>query len=581
MTRSRWKLMSTALASSLMVTAVLAGCSGNNENNGTPSPSASQPSESTSAAPSESASAAAPTPDLTPITYTINTGDDKMNWTNPIAAKVTEKTGVSLKHTLTVGDQFSRWDLWLASNDYPDIVVLDSEYTKKYRDAGALIPLNDLIDQYGPHIKEKFGKYLNLLKDENGQIYSLYSVNKTEEATPDSQANFIIQYDVLKEAGYPEVKTFDQLYDLIKGYTDKHPEIDGKDTIGFGALMNSWTMKIAFNNSVINGSGLPDHGNYRIEDNGDVKYNPVTDDTKQYYAFLNKLLRAGLFDKEAFSMDEKAFQAKVAQGRVLAAYSPSWLLSDAEQSLRAAGHPERTYAHIPLYFDANVVDHSNSITATNAGNFQWGISKKAKNPERIIQFIDYLFTDEAQVLTQWGIEGEDYTVVDGKRVINPELVKQRITDSNIDYERGFKTISTGGSGYWFSIGNGAKLADGDYATPLTKDVIKAGYDDTTKEVLAKYGKEVWADFLPPATIVPGYLWQLSPPDATKVQEQKIDDSWRKHIPRIILSKDDASFEKAWSAFVAEIEKDGLQDVNAAYTKLWADFDSKFKAAVGE
>ena len=110
--------------------------------------------------------------DLTPITYTINTADDKLTWETPINKAITEKTGVTFKYDVSVGDQFQKWDLWLAASDYPDIMVMDPKYVQKYRDAEAIIPLNDLIDQYGPHIKEKFGKYYNLLKDEDGKIYS-------------------------------------------------------------------------------------------------------------------------------------------------------------------------------------------------------------------------------------------------------------------------------------------------------------------------------------------------------------------------------------------------------------------------
>lgn len=550
----------------MLVTVLFSGCSGSNGDS--PAGESASPPES-----SESAGASGnetPEQDLSPIEFTINTSDDKLKWDTPINKIITEKTGVTLKYDLTVGDQFQRWDLWLASNDYPDIVVLDPKYTLKYKEAGAIIPLNDLIDKYGPNIKEKFGEHLDLLKDENGEIYSLYSVIKAKEASPDLQGNFIIQYDVLKDAGYPEIKTLQQLHDIVKTYKEKYPQIDGKETIGFGAYMAGWTMKHAFNNPVIFGNGWADHGNYQISEAGEVTYNPISEETRIYYRYLNQMYNEGLFDKEAFSMDEKAFQAKVAQGRVLAAYAPGWLVSDAEKSLRAAGMPERAYAHLPIYFNDGIVDRSNATTPTSAGNYQWAISKKAKNPERIIQFIDYLFSDEAQVLTHWGIEGEDYTVVDGKRVISPDLVTKRQTDQMIDYDRGFMSVGTG-STFWFGIGNGAKLADGDYATPVTKDVVSQGYDGMTKEVLAKYGKQVWADFLAPVEYTPGFLWQLTPPEETKVEEQKIDDLWRKNIPKIIMAKDEKAFEEAWSAMKADIEKAGVDKVNAAYTKLWQDF----------
>jgi len=516
---------------------------------------------------------------LEPIVFSINTADDKLRWGTPITDVITAKTGVSLEYELTVGEQFQRWDLWLAGNDYPDIIVLDPKYTARYKEAGAIIPLNDLIDEYGPNIKAKYGEYYNLLKDENGDIYSLYSVKNAQEAPADSSGNFIVQYDVLKEAGYPEIRTFDQLYELIKAYAEKHPTIDGNDTIGYGAYMHGWTMKHAFNNAVIFAKGYPDHGNYTIDETGEVRYNPVSEDTKTYYKFLNRLYLDGLFDREAFSMDEVTLKAKIAQGRVLAAYAPSWMVGEAEKALRAAGKPERAYAHLPLYFDAETVDRSNAITPTSAGSFQWTISSKAEHPERIIRMIDFLFSDEGQILTQWGIEGEDYSIVNGKRTINPELLRRRQTDVNVDYERGFKSVATGDY-MWFGIGHGALLADGDYATPLTKDYVRASYDELTKEVLDAYGKQVWADFLPPVEKVPGFLWQLTPPEETKVEEQRMDDAWRKHVPNIVMAPSEAEFEAAWAAFIADQEAAGVRKANAAYTRLWRSFMTNYRESLG-
>lgn len=569
-----------ALGTSMVLLAGLAaGCSGSNNEGASPSASTSEsaPASGSAAASGSASASAAPSQDLSPITYTINTSDDKLTWESPITKKLTEKTGVSLKYDLTVGDQFQKWDLWLASNDYPDIISLDPKYTQKYKDAGAIIPLNDLIDQYGPHIKEKFGKYYNLLKDKDGKIYALYNVNASQEASPDATGSFIIQQDVLKEAGYPQVKTLDQLYELIKAYKEKHPKVDGKETIGFAAAMLSYTMNISFNNPIVSSNGWPDNGNFKVEDNGDVNYIPVTEDAKSYYKFLNKLYREGLFDKEAFSMD--SIQAKISQGRVLAAYAPGWFLGDSEKALRAAGKPGSTYAHLPIYANENVEDHSNAMTPTAGGGLSWTISAGAKNPERIIQFIDYLFSDEGQVLTQWGIEGEDYNVEGGKRVVAEGLLAQRNADPDVDYKRGFKSTGTGGAP-WFGIGNGAKLADGDYATPLTKDSVVQTYDDTTKETLAAYGKQVWADFLPPVNFVPGYLWQLTPPESVKVQQQKIDDAWRKNLPKIVMSKSDTEFEGAWTTMVNSIQKSGLDDMNKAYTQLWADFNATYESTIG-
>ncbi|MDF2835001.1 MAG: extracellular solute-binding protein [Paenibacillus sp.] len=556
----------------MLVAGIVAGCSGNNGNKA-PEPTAGNQGTTNEAKETDA-------PDLSPVEYTISTSDDKLNWDAPITNELTKRTGVSLKYDVVVGDQFQKWDLWLAGGDYPDIVVMDTAHIQKYADAGAIIPLNDLIDQYGPNIKEKFGKFYNLLKDKDGNITSLYNVNLSEEPAADSAASFVVQMEVLKAAGYPEVKTFDQLYEVIKNYADQNPKIDGQDTIGYSAAMNGWTVNIEFNNPIISALGLPDHGNFRIDGSNQVTYNPVTNEAKQYYAFLNKLYNEGLLDKESFSLDYGAIKAKMAQGRVLAAYAPKWFVEEPNNLLKSEGKNNRMYAHLPIYFDGVTEDRSNASTPTGAGSFQWAITTKAKNPERIIQFIDYLFTDEGQILTHWGLEGTHYDVVDGKRTVKPELVERRIADPLTNYQEGFYSPE-GSQINWFTFGVGAKLGDGDYATHLTKESVMSTYDPMTKEVLAAYGKETWADFLPKSQYVPGFLWQLSPPQEAAVQIQKIEDHWKQLLPKIILSKTAEEFEKEWNSMVETIEKDGLKEMEAAYTKVWQEFVAKYEAAVGQ
>ncbi|HZG79008.1 MAG TPA: hypothetical protein VEZ72_24360, partial [Paenibacillus sp.] len=97
----------------------------------------------------------------------------------------------------------------------------------------------------------------------------------------------------------------------------------------------------------------------------------------------------------------------------------------------------------------------------------------------------------------------------------------------------------------------------------------------------KYGKEVWADFLTPVEVVPGYLWQLAAPEETKVQEQRIDDNWRKLLPKVVMSPNEAEFEEAWNHMVKEISDSGLVEMEGAYTTLWSEFNTKFNETIGK
>ena len=71
------------------------------------------------------------------------------------------------------------------------------------------------------------------------------------------------------------------------------------------------------------------------------------------------------------------------------------------------------------------------------------ISKNCKNPERAIQFMDYLMSEHGQMLTYLGVEGETYDIVDDKPVIRKDVAD--ILESDRDtYDRLYGADNT----YW-------------------------------------------------------------------------------------------------------------------------------------
>ncbi|WP_211748425.1 extracellular solute-binding protein [Paenibacillus sp. Marseille-Q4541] len=505
-----------------------------------------------------------------PATYTMSTTDTKLKWGTPVDKSITDKTGVSVEYLPIVGDEAQKMDLWLASGDYPDMLTLSPNMTGKYRDADALIPLEDLIDEYGPNIKKRFGKYYDLLRDEDGHIYSLYGINLSQEPPASAAASFIIQYDVLKESGYPEVKTFDQLFDIIEAYYKKHPTIEGQPTIPFSGYWGGYT----FTNPVIAAAGLPDQGWSIVDENNNVRFGLTEPFAKEYYKFLNRLQKAGMLDKNIFGKGEENL-SKIAQGRVLAEFMPGWLLNTPEKSIVAAGLTERQYAKFPILIDENTVDQSFMMAITNSSS-NWAITNTAKNPERIVQMIDFLFSDEGQLLINWGVEGLQYEVKDGKRVKKADYVDQLKKNPDLVYQNGPAGPMTN-----FTIGDGALLDDGDYATSNTKESVIANYDEATKEVLSKYGKETWSDFLPSEPIrVPSMLWQLSEPEESKAIFIKLEETLNKEVPKMILAKTDAEFDAAWDNFVDQVNKAGRKQYDEVWTKTWNEFLDRFNAAIG-
>lgn len=181
-----------------------------------------------------------------PITYTFFVRDPGQAPAddNPVIQKITELTGVTLKFEFLVGDLDQKLGTMIAGGDYPDVIFAGDAATK-LMDAGAFIPLEEEIPKY-PNLNAMYGDVLKYLTQADGHVYNMeiygtFLNDVTEVAPPfECAIGFYIQKAVLEEAGYPEIHTLDEYFQVIEDYMEKHPDIDGVKTSGFEILGDGW-----------------------------------------------------------------------------------------------------------------------------------------------------------------------------------------------------------------------------------------------------------------------------------------------------------------------------------------------------
>ena len=96
-----------------------------------------------------------------------------------------EKTGVTLEIEYMAGEISDRLQLLTASRDYPDVINAGVYHNILYQ-AGAYLPLDELIEKYGPNIQKMYGDMYYRLKwsKEDPKIYTLGAGDtQTEELT--------------------------------------------------------------------------------------------------------------------------------------------------------------------------------------------------------------------------------------------------------------------------------------------------------------------------------------------------------------------------------------------------------------
>jgi putative aldouronate transport system substrate-binding protein len=562
------KVVSLMLVSA-MVAGMLAGCGSDSGS----SKGGSSTETGSAAEASSSGETADDADDKSPITFEYFNADGKNgNWDNPVAKAITEATGVTLDVSYPVasqGDAKEDVALMIANDEYPDMIYAKGSATDLYQ-AGALIDMTDLIEKYGPNIKKMYGAEMEKLKwsqDDPG-IYQL-SYAGVNQKTLTTGGSCQIQWAALKENDYKYPKTLDEYEKMIKSYLAAHPKTeDGLDMIGITMSASDWHWMITLGNPAgLIADASPDNGQWIIDDEYNVHYKHVTDEEKEYFKWLCRMYNEGILDPNFATQTDDDYIAKVASGRVVAITDAEWHYSQCEATLVADGKVDQTYVGLPVTLREDQVEKALLYQGTTVG---WGIgiTKSCEDPVRAIKFLDYLCSDEGQILYHWGIEGENYFLDDdGQPYRTDEEVAKAQSDP--DYSK-----NTGIDNYTgFPIyGTGSYSEDGFPYTPTTKESVIANYNTAEKEGCEAMGFEMLTDmFAQPEEfdLLPySALWAYQQPQELAEKQTILDEiAWPGLVKCVTGTEDE--FDGNWETMVQELTDNGLADAEEAMTEFLA------------
>ena len=490
---------------------------------------------------------------------------------------IEEKFGVTFNWDILVGDKDQKIGLLISSGDLPDLVEVDSE---KFQGAGCLRDLKPLLEKYAPNLVKHYSTAWKQMidqdseKDANGNItvehiYSLPNYGVYDGTPSDTYYNgnaWWIQKAVLKEFGYPVIKTIDEYFDLIEAYYKKYPTIDGMPTIPFNIITYDWEAFDLWNPPQFL-SGNPNDGNgHVILENGKYTYYDIFTDkfAKQWFKLANGYFQRGLIDPASFTDNRDQYYAKISQGRVLGMFIQGWQFmgDNAENALWSAGKDERTYAPLAITFDESIKPHYRDRSLPN---LQRGYGITVKCPEdkaiKILQFMDAMIAEENQKVLYWGFEGEDYLIdTDGSKTgtkgaaYRTQAMRDQQKDPNYNQnhyallwrEEAPKLEGTMASGYSRS------MDDLPWEYALSQKQVDL-------DLWAAYGVGSYAEFVdpnPPQNAGWYPMWQCNPSaekggfeEEAAVAMTGFETVQRKYLPAMIMGKP-ADFDKTWDEYCA-------------------------------
>jgi len=370
----------------LVIALLASACSSSNSEGGT------EPSASSAAS---SASASTP-PTVTALMFkTTDFPED-----NPVIQEIRKRSGINLQvQTVSQGDYETRLNTLLVSGAVPDIFTASKTKIQELIANGALLPLDELIEENAPNIKENRGDYLKGGAYVDGKAYGI-----PEGFAPGSA--LAIRKDWLDKLNLPVPTNLEEYENTLRAFVNDDPDNNGqKDTIGVGLAISvdqSWEHIFGAYNVPLGRPVLVD---------GKVTPWMLAPGYLDAVKYLNKLYQEGLMDPEFATVPNLQSYEKLWNGKIGAynfnadGITQNWLSRYVEPEV-----PQFEYTVIKGpdghggYLNPNVAD-STRYTVISSG---------AKDPVAAIKMLDFLVSKEGDALTWAGVEGSQYKYENGE-----------------------------------------------------------------------------------------------------------------------------------------------------------------------
>lgn len=511
-----------------------------------------------------------------PVTYTMMFNDNpaypmKDTWqTEGIFKAIEEATNVHLELTIVDNANYTdKVSLAVSSGDSPYIIpkIYDE---KAYVTGGGVVPVSDYV-QYMPNYSAFVEEYsmqpdLETITQSDGKYYRLPGLKETCL----QDYNLLIRKDIFDAAGYDVTTleddwTWEEFADVLKGvkaYMVEQGMCSEDDyiwsdmwcgqTSGYGQGGNLLKLLGASYN-VYSGWAITHNYGLGFDAESDSFYSTsISDEFKQAYTVLQDLVSNKIIDPETWTQDDDTAMNKFYRGETAIISTNRAQYVAQEEGITeqlGEGNFELYIALTPV----GTVDYQADNERLECGVM---ISSKALNELgeedfiKMMRFVDWLwYSEEGQILTKWGIEGETYTVSeDGTYSLTPAyycggLTIPQTSDDQVDMREEL--------GY----------ACGNYMYGGNTELLTSNFSDTWKDLYDRIGQY-------------RSLRPLEPTVALDEDQREMANLWGTPLTDTIntwtnrFAMGQADIEADWDQYVSEVEAQNLQSIVDLYNETY-------------
>ena len=314
-------------------------------------------------------------------------------------------TGVHIEYKevsmFAAAEEFS---LMVASQDYTDMIsnfanLYSGGYAQGLKDE-VVLPVNDLVDTQMPYYKYYLDTHPELmpdLEDDDGNL--LFVSGFQDESLTMSGA--AVRKDWLDKLGLDMPVTFDDWHDAALAF---------KDAYGISSPL-CFTSAINPGLSFSRGYELPGFSlqwsdTYFYQQDGQVHAAYTEDRMKDFLKMLAQWYSEGLLSQDFYTHNGgQDTEGDIVGGQVGffwgdSAFIPTYnyMIDDPDCNIVGIQSPVMEEGQALHFSTATSLTGVNPVTITTS----------CANPELLARWLDYHFTEEGQILSNWGMEGESF-----------------------------------------------------------------------------------------------------------------------------------------------------------------------------
>ncbi|MFV0502648.1 MAG: extracellular solute-binding protein [Lachnospirales bacterium] len=323
--------------------------------------------------------------------------------------ELNKEAEVNIEYITLPGDATEKKNLMLASNDLPDVFMglLSRSDIMKYKEQGVFIPVNDLVENEMPLLKELYEKHPEYKKEATAIDGNMYGFPRIEEMKGLilNQGLLYINQTWLDNLKLPMPTTMEEYKNTLIAFRDNDPNGNGaQDEIPFTLAgkegnkgIGSWSNGNDFG-QFLGCFGQADTGDsLKVNEDGIIFSTATTDAFKEGYKFFHDMYAENLIDIEIFNNDTAMLSSKLRDPDGIVGSVITFSLPD-----RVDNERYKEYSPIP-YLTGTGGEYGTRENLSEMHNpVVFSITSACETPEIAARYADLTYDPVKSVEANWG-----------------------------------------------------------------------------------------------------------------------------------------------------------------------------------